>query len=404
MWLFSFVIYKTLLSHVLFYADSHHLFLYEWQYLADTLRREGLGGLATDFIVQFFHDKTTGAAVLASMLAVIYLIPSLLLISVSGRCRKRLVSRICQMLFFCQIPLAVTILLFFSFQKSTDTPLAIFTAFIVASAGAALLRPAGREYGRRSWLSAFALCLVAAAFFAVTVVVFRKNYDIPERMMLKTEQFAEEEDWDSVLEYSAAYFRSGRRNRLIAYYRSMALAEKGELLATVVRARSGTAGPEDRYLMEMGENALFFPWESNSRESEFGSMVYERTGLINEAQRWETEAMQVFGITGPHLVRLAKYAITTGRPDVADHFIEHLRHTLNWRREALWLEDIKHDADGPGIADAFRNSRADDRLPSPFSNVISLAHQLEYALECNPDNAIAAEYLEACRLLPKFRK
>lgn len=402
-WFFVFTIYRTLLSHILFYADSHHLFFYDSRYMADTLRREGLGGLLVDFIVQFMHGKNMGASTVATMLSVTYASLSIILLRLSDRFPVGVAGKSCLLAGIIQLPLLAAMALFFSFQRSTQTPLLIFVAFLVSLACLAVIRPRPVAACRKPVLTSLISLVIAAGCLTYTGVLFRKHYNIPERMMLKTEQFAEEGDWESVLEYSQTYFRAGRDNRLISYYRSLALAHTGRLASAAARARSGSNDPGDSYLMRLGQKALFFPWESNSRECEFGSLVYESTGLINEAQHWETEAMQVFGPTAPHLVRLAKYAIACGRPEVAAHFIEALKHTLHYRKTAIWLEGIKNDGHVPGLYNAFDLTGGFIPGHSPFSNILSLTPQLEYALECKPDNAVAREYLEACKLLPMYK-
>lgn len=83
------------------------------------------------------------------------------------------------------------------------------------------------------------------------------------------------------------------------------------------------------YPLNMGVKALYFPWNSDSRESEYGHFLYEDLGYINEAQRWEFEAMVVWGETAPHLLNLARYNVVNKRPEVARRFINLLKQSLS---------------------------------------------------------------------------
>ena len=101
--------------------------------------------------------------------------------------------------------------------------------------------------------------------------------------------------------------------------------------------------------LNMGVKALYFPWNSDSRESEYGHFLYEDLGYINEAQRWEFEAMVVWGETAPHLLNLARYNVVNKRPEVARRFINLLKQSLFYRKEAEQLEAALHTGKVPGL-------------------------------------------------------
>ncbi|MCS3096490.1 DUF6057 family protein [Bacteroides fragilis] len=72
------------------------------------------------------------------------------------------------------------------------------------------------------------------------------------------------------------YINSGRTNQLISYFHNLALYHTGKLPYQLFD-----------YPQKLGVKALYFPWNSDSRESEYGHFIYEDLGYINEAQRWE---------------------------------------------------------------------------------------------------------------------
>ena len=145
----------------------------------------------------------------------------------------------------------------------------------------------------------------------------------------------------------------------------------------------------------MGVKALYFPWNSDSRESEYGHFLYEDLGYINEAQRWEFEAMVVWGETAPHLLNLARYNVVNKRPEVARRFINLLKQSLFYRKEAEQLEAVLHTGKVPGL----RAPLADVKeSPARFANVLNIGPELQYLCEKDSTNRMAFEYL-MCDLL-----
>lgn len=69
-----FLCYQGVLSHVIYYHEQHHLFLFSKEYFLKQIHTEGLLGYLTDFIIQFFYMPALGSAILAGILAGIYLL------------------------------------------------------------------------------------------------------------------------------------------------------------------------------------------------------------------------------------------------------------------------------------------------------------------------------------------
>ncbi|MFK2030543.1 DUF6057 family protein, partial [Bacteroides fragilis] len=150
------------------------------------------------------------------------------------------------------------------------------------------------------------------------------------------------------------------------------------------------------YPQKLGVKALYFPWNSDSRESEYGHFIYEDLGYINEAQRWEFEAMVVWGETAPHLLNLARYNIVNKRPEVARRFINLLKQSLFYRKDAEELEKQLHAGSVPGLRMALENNK---EHPARFANVINIGPELQYLCEQDTTNRMAFEYLMSDLLL-----
>ena len=149
------------------------------------------------------------------------------------------------------------------------------------------------------------------------------------------------------------------------------------------------------YPQRLGVKGLYFPWNSDSRESEYGHFLYEDLGYINEAQRWEFEAMVVWGETAPHLLNLARYNIVNHRPQVALKFIRLLQQSLFYREEADKLEAVLYTGEVKGLRNALSGV---ETVPARFANVMNIGPELLFLCEQDPQNRMAFEYL-MCDLL-----
>ncbi len=192
-------------------------------------------------------------------------------------------------------------------------------------------------------------------------------------------------EWEKVLDYTKRYLDTGRYNRLISYFYHLALYHTGQLPYHLLD-----------YPPRKGVEGLYFPWNSDSRESEYGHILYEELGYINEAQRWEFEAMVVWGETAPHLINLAKYNIINHRPLVARRFINKLKQSLFYRKEALQLEEWVDGGKVPGLKNALEGKTD---TPARFANVLNIGPELQYLCERDSTNRMAFEYLMSNLLL-----
>ena len=67
-----FTAYQGALSHVIYYHEQHHLFLFSQAYYYHSIHTAGLLSYVTDFLIQFFYIPALGSTLLAGILAGIY--------------------------------------------------------------------------------------------------------------------------------------------------------------------------------------------------------------------------------------------------------------------------------------------------------------------------------------------
>uniref|UniRef100_A0AB33JA35 DUF6057 family protein n=1 Tax=Prevotella sp. GTC17260 TaxID=3236796 RepID=A0AB33JA35_9BACT len=374
-------VYQGTLADVLCYHEQHHLFLYTADYFNHAISKTGFVSYLTDFVIQFFYYPWLGALVMALILTAIY------------ACCERILSLIAPRLTLLQLSVIPAIaLLIYSETTSHNLDLIILTLLILCAICLILqiiqwIRPIFPIYRapiptQRKWLLLPVGCLVGYSIIAYTVFV--RQYNPKEGIMLKTEHYAQKGEWEKVLDYSNRYLQQGKSNQFFSYFRNMALYHLGMLPQHLLD-----------YAPIGGVKELYLPWNSNSRESEYGHYLYEQLGHLNEAQRWEFEAMVVWGETAPHLRNLARYNIAIGRPRVAQMFINKLGQSLFYRDEARQLEAYHDNGIVPGLHNALKH--VTDH-PARFSNVLNIGPELENVLRHDPKNRMAFEYL-MCQLL-----
>ena len=374
--------YQDVLSHIIFYQEQHHLFLFSTAYFTHSLHTEGWMSWLTDFLIQFFHLPLLGSCLMAGILSSVYLLVRFIIYRITG---KR------DLLQLALLPSLYLFLQTVSADASLVPVVSVWVSLLVVAVFCWLLSPWLRKLHRLIP----DISLKPAVYWAVTVIVllvygggtfykFLQKYDIREYRMLKAEQAVKERNWDDVLMQTEKYLKRQANNQLIFYFRNMALYHTGQLLDHLLD-----------YPLNMGVKALYFPWNSDSRESEYGHLLYEDLGYINEAQRWEFEAMVVWGETAPHLLNLARYNVVNKRPEVARRFINLLKQSLFYRKEAEQLEAALHTGKVPGL----RAPLADVKeSPARFANVLNIGPELQYLCEKDSTNRMAFEYL-MCDLL-----
>jgi hypothetical protein len=85
LFLLYYICYQGVLSHIVFYHEEHHLFLFSNLYFHQCIQSEGWLGYLTNFIIQFFYIPSLGSAILALMLTLIYWFVNRIIKILSGK-------------------------------------------------------------------------------------------------------------------------------------------------------------------------------------------------------------------------------------------------------------------------------------------------------------------------------
>ncbi len=375
--------YRGALSHIIFYQEQHHLFLFSKEYFYEQWHTEGILRYLTDFVIQFFYHPAVGSALLSFLIASVYPLTYHLIWEVAGKNDG------------LHLSLFPSLGLFFYTMSADHSLTFVVGSFLVLLFLVVALIPLHRRILPLSCLVRMRMfsaktglvisLLLLALYGAGSYFYFLRSYNHSERIMLKAEQHVKQKEWEKVLQYTERYLNTGRNNQLISYFHHIALQRMGKLTDHLF--------DRPQYL---GVKSLYFSWDGNSRESEYGHILYEELGYLNEAQRWEFEAMVVWGETAPHLLNLAKYNIANGRHRVAQIYINKLKQSLFYRDAALRLEEVALTGEVSGLRNA--TGHLPDR-PARFANVMNIGPELEFLCRQDPTNRMAFDYLMAQLLL-----
>ena len=364
----------TLQEHVIFYQEQHSLFLFSKAYYTQTIASAGPIAYVGAFMTQFYYYPWLGAFIIGMMAALIYLFIEDI-ISIIFRSRD-----------FLQIGVIVAVALYFTLDNVTESPAWIALAFISLFLIWILLKIFLKYPKLKKSLSIRQLLLIlilTAGYFCGGLAIEAKQLDRSERAMVLAEKAVKQKNWDKAIEITSGYLSTGRSNKLMLYLRSLALAQKGELLDHLFD-----------YPHNHRQQALAFPWNSDSREVEYGHLVHEATGDINAAHQWAFEAMTVWGETAPHLLDLARYNVALGRPEVTKKFTRKLSQSLFYRKDA---KKIERQADG--LEDSDLKYSVPDSLTAKWINVLDFRPNLMQNYNADPENQITRQYLMASMLL-----
>lgn len=405
------------LYHVIIYTEQHHLFLFNNEYLHKHLIEPNLRlDYITDFVVQFFYIPFIGAILISLLLSALYLLNTTItyrIVQHSDPLQLALVPPLLLVVahtsvdfsFNCLVGIFITMLLLFliSLLKGWKRYILMLCGYIL------LLCLIGWKFPTYAVAAILISCLSAVTLgkihigkrllITTTIVLvciyggttfywFLKSYNNRERIILEANASVKAGEWENVLRCAKRYRGD---NQLIDYFKNMALYNLGRMPYELLD-----------YSQNNGAASLYLPWTGEGRRSEYGHYIYEQLGYINEAHRWVFESMVVNGETAPILLNLIRYNIVMERPYVALRFINVLKESLFYRKDALEYEKIVFTGQVPGL----KLFEHENNEPTRFSNIINLGPELIYILKKDPDNQMAFEYLMSFLLLsddlPRF--
>lgn len=400
------------LAYLFPYHEQQQLFLFTNSYLESYLSEPGkTGEYLANFVIQFFYLPYTGKIVLAFILSCLYLLPTLTIRRLTGKRDplqiallpslylfiqfessdfeiSRITSLFCIFLITCLLSLlhrktfcyaSIPCFLLTGFALGWIYPVVVFIILLLTALSACILP---RFISNpKTQKSCTILCLIVYA--SCTFYSFIRTYNMRERLLIETELHVKKQEWDQVLTLAKKY---RGKSQLMDYFCNMALYHTGRMPYDLLN-----------YPQSYGINSLFLPWVSDPRQSRYGHYLYEQLGYINEAQRWASEALVVYGETAPTLLNLVRYNIVNGRQEVAMRFIRILKQSLFYSKQAEEYERLVPTGEVPGLAPVPQQKEKKAR----FANIQNLGPELIFICEQDSTNRMAFEYLMSYLILSK---
>ncbi len=227
--------------------------------------------------------------------------------------------------------------------------------------------------------------LFSLAIFTGTAFFLFKFQNRQTTRVLQIEKYALEENWDKLIQFQEKY---PSQNLIGQYFYNVALSETGQLCDHLF------FGEQD-----FGSNSLILPW--GNEYLSWGGYFYYSVGLINEAHRWAYEGMVVDGLRPQTLKMLVKTNLINGNFDMAQKYINILKHTLNYRGWAAKYEELI--SGNALIADFPELETKRSIMPKEdfFVQITSPQNNIPLLLNSNPKNKQAFEYEMIWLLLNK---
>lgn len=230
----------------------------------------------------------------------------------------------------------------------------------------------------------------ATIVILVIVITGMRRLDIKTKQYFEVEKLFFEGRFNDVIDYNTANPSS---NILTIYFNNIALCEKGKLDDLLFHFPQSPDG-----------RSLFLKWEMAAEVLNRGGYFYYTIGMINEAHRWAFENMVMKGYTSEGMKMLIKTDLINGNYEVATKYINLLKKTLFYRKEAKSFEKLLF-SDAAINSDDELGKKRKNRIESDFFSITNNPYiNLEIILASDSMNRNAFEYKMAYMLLKKNYK
>jgi len=166
----------------------------------------------------------------------------------------------------------------------------------------------------RRWFDKFAMqmCVAAVAILAIALMPSQVFSDPAYYSSLRMMHHAEQADWDGVMrEANNINYKPSRVQGMMRM-----LAQIGQ----------GT-GPDNLFAYEEGDSLYASPRKAHFAELMGSRYMFYFLGKVNFCYRWCMEDMVAYGQRPTYLKFMTKCALVNGEPQLAEKYIDALRHT-----------------------------------------------------------------------------
>lgn len=236
---------------------------------------------------------------------------------------------------------------------------------------------------QKSWLSQLSPFLLMIALVLVIIPATDKKIS----HYFHVEKLFYEHKYKELIDFNRQFPST---NMLTNYLNNIALAETGRLDDELFSYPQSQRG-----------ETLFLKWDLNKEVLKRGGYFYYTIGLSNEAQRWAYEYMVMQGYTPEGIKMLMKTELIAGNYKMAARYIDILKHTLFYRKEATRYEKLLNDPEAiknePELLQKRKLQTQNDFFVLSDNPVLNI----DLILQKDSLNLIALEYKFASLMLNK---
>jgi hypothetical protein len=236
--------------------------------------------------------------------------------------------------------------------------------------------------------------LISIGFYsllgAAMIVTGILRFDKKTNQYFHVEKLFFHDEFDEIVAYN---FVNPPTNSLTIFLNNIALCETNRLNDLLFNF------PQDK-----DGKTLFLKWEMVGEILRRGGYFYYTIGMINEAHRWAFENMVMKGHNPEGLKMLIKTELISGNYNMASSYIDILKKTLFYKKEAGTFEKFLFN-DSAIEADSELGEKRRTRLKSDFFSITDDPYiNIERVLATDSLNRRAFEYKIAYSLLRKDYK
>jgi hypothetical protein len=237
-------------------------------------------------------------------------------------------------------------------------------------------------------ISEFLLSLITSVFVVIMLLIIGlRRFDSKSKQYFYVEKLFYEEKFDEVIAYNTA---NPPNNSLTIFLNNIALCETDRLDDMLFH-----------FLQSPDGKTLFLKWEMVGEILNRGGYFYYTIGMINEAHRWAFENMVMKGHSPEGLKMLIKTDLINANYEVASRYINILKKTLFYRKEAESLERLLF-TDTAFNADERLSIKRKTKIENDFFAITDNPYiNIETILASDSSNKKAFEYKMAFMLLQK---
>ena len=251
----------------------------------------------------------------------------------------------------------------------------------------AILRIRFREHRNFSISNVQQSIIGTTILLFILVIIAIARFDNKKKKYFYVEKLFFENRFNEVIEFNTV---NPPTNLLTIYLNNIALCETGRL---------------DDQLFHFPQNkegkTLFLEWKMESEILKHGGYFYYTAGMINEAHRWAFENMVMKGFTSDGLRMLIKTELINANYDMAEKYINILRHSLFYRKEAVKFEKLMTNCLNGGSNNEIIQKRQEKTQHDYFTISENPYINIEMTLASDSMNRKAFEYKMAFLLLHK---